>query len=562
MFTGGPVKRLGLLVGIASVVSVSLITLHAQSGAPASAKPAAAPAQKSDAKPAGTAKDLLTAGTFSGLQWRSIGPAVTSGRVIDIAVRPDHAATWYLATVGGVWKTENAGTSWTPVFDSEGSFSIGCVTIDPNNPHVVWVGTGENNSQRSVSYGDGVYRSVDGGKTLGERGPQGLDAHRPDRRRPARFEGRLRRGDGAALVAGRRPRALQDDRRGQDLEGRADDQREHRRQRRRHRPAQPRRALRRRLPAPPPRLDAHRRRARVGASTSPPTRARPGRRSRTACPKEDLGRIGLAVSPANPDVVYAIVEAANEAGGFFRSTDRGASFEKMSGYVSGGPMYYNEIVADPKQRRPRLLDGRLHAGHRGRRPHVQERRRAVEARGQPRALDRPGRHQAPGQRQRRRRLRVVRPRRHLGVQGEPAHHAVLPRRGGQRDAVLQRLRRHAGQLLARRAVAHRHARTASPTTGWFVTTTRRRLRQPRRPRGSEHRLRRIAARRARALRPADRRAGRHPAAGRQGRPAAPLELGLAAHHQPALAHPALHRRAAPLPSGRPRRHAGRRSAAT
>ena len=65
---------------------------------------------------------------------------------------------------GGVWKTTNAGTTWTPIFDNEGSYSIGCVALDPKNPQVVWVGTGENNSQRSVGYGDGVYRSDDGGK--------------------------------------------------------------------------------------------------------------------------------------------------------------------------------------------------------------------------------------------------------------------------------------------------------------------------------------------------------------------------------------------------------------
>ncbi|MGH9337920.1 MAG: WD40/YVTN/BNR-like repeat-containing protein, partial [Vicinamibacteria bacterium] len=69
------------------------------------------------------------------------------------------------ASSGGVWKTENAGTTWTPIFDGEASFSIGTVAIDPNDPLVVWVGTGENNSQRSVSYGDGVYKSVDAGKT-------------------------------------------------------------------------------------------------------------------------------------------------------------------------------------------------------------------------------------------------------------------------------------------------------------------------------------------------------------------------------------------------------------
>ncbi|HUL78029.1 MAG TPA: hypothetical protein VL691_12255, partial [Vicinamibacteria bacterium] len=107
-----------------------------------------------------------TADTWSGLELRGIGPAVTSGRVVDIAVDPTDRERWFLAVAsGGVWKTENAGTTWTPVFDGEGSYSIGCVTIDPRNPNVVWVGTGENNAQRSVGYGDGVYKSEDGGKS-------------------------------------------------------------------------------------------------------------------------------------------------------------------------------------------------------------------------------------------------------------------------------------------------------------------------------------------------------------------------------------------------------------
>src|SRR5262249_22302007 len=82
------------------------------------------------------------------------------------AVHPRDRATWYVAAASGnVWKTSNAGTSWTPIFDDQGSYSIGCVVLDPRNPSIVWVGTGENNSQRSVGYGDGIYRSDDGGKS-------------------------------------------------------------------------------------------------------------------------------------------------------------------------------------------------------------------------------------------------------------------------------------------------------------------------------------------------------------------------------------------------------------
>src|SRR5208337_63547 len=93
---------------------------------------------------------------FNGLKFRSIGPAFTSGRVVAFAVDPADSSHYFVAAAsGGVWKTTNNGTTWTPVFDAQGSFSIGTVVIDPKNPSVVWVGTGENNSQRSVAYGDG-----------------------------------------------------------------------------------------------------------------------------------------------------------------------------------------------------------------------------------------------------------------------------------------------------------------------------------------------------------------------------------------------------------------------
>src|SRR6201997_2098589 len=110
-------------------------------------------------------KGGMTADTFAGLKFRLIGPAVASGRVASIAVNPKNNFEYYVGVAsGGVWKTVNDGTTWTPVFDNEGSYSIGWVTLDPHDPSVVWVGTGESNSQRSVGYGDGIYRSDDGGK--------------------------------------------------------------------------------------------------------------------------------------------------------------------------------------------------------------------------------------------------------------------------------------------------------------------------------------------------------------------------------------------------------------
>jgi len=107
----------------------------------------------------------LSNATFSALKARLIGPALSSGRITDLAVHPDRYSTYYVAAAsGGVWKTTNNGTTYRPIFDQESSYSIGCLALDPQNPEVVWVGTGENNSQRSVSFGDGVYRSVDGGQ--------------------------------------------------------------------------------------------------------------------------------------------------------------------------------------------------------------------------------------------------------------------------------------------------------------------------------------------------------------------------------------------------------------
>jgi photosystem II stability/assembly factor-like uncharacterized protein len=326
-------------LGIPILLVVSGLALQAQSGG--------VPAQRPQAPPKAEAKDPFTAATFSGLAWRGIGPAVTSGRVIDIAVRPDRHATWYAATVGGVWKTENAGTSWTPVFDAEGSFSIGCVTIDPNNPHTVWVGTGENNSQRSVSYGDGVYRSLDDGKTWENLGLKEsmhigrilVDPH--DSRvvyvaamgplwSPGGDRGVYKTAD-----AGKTWKSVLTIGENTGVSDLAMD------------------------PRNPDTLyaAAYQRRRHVwtlidGGPESALYKSTDGGATWTklenGLPKEDLGRIGLAVSPVNPDVVYAVVEAANGAGGFFRSTDRGASWEKMSGYVPGGPMYYNEIFADPK----------------------------------------------------------------------------------------------------------------------------------------------------------------------------------------------------------------------
>ncbi|MEO0606028.1 MAG: glycosyl hydrolase, partial [Myxococcota bacterium] len=106
------------------------------------------------------------ASPFDGLSVRSLGPAFPSGRVADFAVHRERPHRYFAAVAsGGLWLTEDDGNTWEPLFDGEASFATGVVEIDPGNPQVVWVGTGENNAQRSVAYGDGVYRSIDGGKS-------------------------------------------------------------------------------------------------------------------------------------------------------------------------------------------------------------------------------------------------------------------------------------------------------------------------------------------------------------------------------------------------------------
>ena len=106
----------------------------------------------------------MTAKAFKGLELRNIGPALMSGRIADIAIHPTDPSIWYVAVgSGGVWKTINAGTTWEPVFDGESVYSTGCIALDPANPEVVWLGTGENVGGRHVGFGDGIYRSEDGG---------------------------------------------------------------------------------------------------------------------------------------------------------------------------------------------------------------------------------------------------------------------------------------------------------------------------------------------------------------------------------------------------------------
>ena len=140
---------------VAGMLLVSPATAQRRPAVPAAA-----------AVPATDTTSGLTSSLFGGLKFRNIGPAVTGGRIGEIVVHPTDRRTWFVAVhSSGIWKTTNAGTTWTPIFDSEGAYSIGHLALDPANPLTIWVGTGENNSQRSVGYGDGVYKSTDGGRS-------------------------------------------------------------------------------------------------------------------------------------------------------------------------------------------------------------------------------------------------------------------------------------------------------------------------------------------------------------------------------------------------------------
>jgi len=291
--------------------------------------------------------DKLTSATFSGLAFRSIGPALTSGRISDIAVDPERRKLYYAATAsGGLWKTVNAGTTWAPIFDGESVYSIGCVTIDPNNPLVIWVGSGENNSQRSVAYGDGVYKSVDGGKTWTNQGlpssehiakilvdPRDSDTVFVASQGPLWSAGGERGlykttdgGESWTLVLEiSQHTGVTDvlmDPRDPDVLIAASYQR--------------RRHVWTLIDGGPE--SAIYKSVNGGESWKKMTRG---------LPSGDVGRIGLAQSPSAPDIVYAIVEAAGDSGGFFRSTDGGSNWDKRDAYVSDSPQYYQEIVVDP-----------------------------------------------------------------------------------------------------------------------------------------------------------------------------------------------------------------------
>ncbi|HTT20491.1 MAG TPA: hypothetical protein VMG82_16190 [Candidatus Sulfotelmatobacter sp.] len=289
----------------------------------------------------------MNAETFAGLKFRSIGPGVESGRVMSIAVNPNRKHEFYVGVAsGGVWKTVNDGTTWTPLFDGEGSYSIGYVTLDPKDPSVVWVGTGESNSQRSVGYGDGIYRSDDGGKSwknLGLKKSEHIGRVVIDPRDskvvyvasagplwgPGGDRGLFKTTDGGKTW--KAVLTISDNTGVNDVvmdPSNPDILYASAYQRRRHVftliDGGPESAIYKSTDA--------------GATWNKVT---------SGLPTVDMGRIGLAVSPADPTVVYAAVEAADGKGGIFRSTDKGANWERRNEFDAGA-MYYARIIPDPK----------------------------------------------------------------------------------------------------------------------------------------------------------------------------------------------------------------------
>ena len=287
--------------------------------------------------------------SFSAFAWRNIGPAFTSGRIADIAIHPENRNVWYVGVAsGGVWKTENAGTTWSPIFDDQPVFAIGCVTIDPSNPSRIWVGTGENNGGRHISFGDGVYLSEDGGSTWKNMGLK-----------DSQHVGKIivhPKNSNIVLVASQGPLWNKGGDRGfyrsedggktwtktlgdEEWTGVADAIID---------------------PRNPDIVYAatwqrHRTVAGYlgGGTKSGIHKSEDGGKTwkelSNGIPGGIKGKIGLAISPQNPDYVYAAIELIRRTGGVFLSKNQGASWEKMSDAVSGatGPHYYQELYASP-----------------------------------------------------------------------------------------------------------------------------------------------------------------------------------------------------------------------
>ncbi|MBK6283513.1 MAG: glycosyl hydrolase [Draconibacterium sp.] len=292
-------------------------------------------------------KAFINSGLVSSLKFRSIGPAWASGRIADFAVNPKNTKEYYVAVASGhVWKTTNNGTTWSPIFDNYGAYSIADVEIDPNNYNVIWVGTGENNHQRALGYGDGIYKSLDGGKSFKNMGlkesrqiggiaidPRNSDivfvATEGSAWGSGAERGLYKTKDGGItwkkvleISENTGVNNVKMDPSNPDIMYATSEQR--------------RRTSFSKIGGGPE--------SAVYKSTDG---GENWRKIMEGLPKVDIGGMGIDVSPVDANVVYIIMEAAEGKSGFYRSVNKGESWEKMGDYASSG-QYYNEIVCDPK----------------------------------------------------------------------------------------------------------------------------------------------------------------------------------------------------------------------
>jgi len=303
---------------------------------------------RKDAKPSESQiKPSVPSSFFGAVSFRSVGPAWASGRIADIAVNPcNHSEIYAAVASGNIWKSVNNGTTWEPIFDKYGAYSIGCIVIDPDNHNVIWAGTGENNHQRALGWGDGVYRSDDAGaswKNMGLKESRQIGGIAVDPRNsdviyvaaegsawgPGGERGLYKSADGGKtwekilnISENTGVNNVVLDPRNPDVIYCTSEQR--------------RRHVGMKISGGPE--SAVYKSTNGGKSFEKIMKGLPG---------GDLGGMGLAISPVNPDVLYVIVEAQGDAGGFYRSVNRGASWERMNSYSSSG-QYYNKIICDPK----------------------------------------------------------------------------------------------------------------------------------------------------------------------------------------------------------------------
>ncbi len=304
------------------------------------------------------ANDTIPTKIYGGLKMRNLTPAFVSGRIADFAVNPNNHSEYYVAVAAGnIWKTTNNGTTFKPVFEKYGAYSIGCLKMDPKNTNVIWAGTGENNHQRAIGYGNGVYKSTNGGKSWKNMGLKdsrqiGMIAIHPDNSNIVFVAA-----EGSIWASGGE-RGLYKTTDGGKSWKKVLEISEHPIERRRANSQIGSHTGVNNVIIDPNNPDivyatSEQRRRHVnirigGGPESAIYKSTDGgetfRKIMKGLPKVDIGGIGIAV---NEKYIYAIVEAALNKGGFFRSSDQGESWQKMSSHSASG-QYYNEIYCDPQ----------------------------------------------------------------------------------------------------------------------------------------------------------------------------------------------------------------------